>query len=68
MHRQRLALVIAAGVGLVSIFLPWFTCGIDVSVSGVETPYGWAIGGGVRRLRGPRVQGRPAGGSRIRGS
>ncbi|MGB1104071.1 MAG: hypothetical protein ACPG21_10640 [Crocinitomicaceae bacterium] len=55
MHKQRLAVMIAAGVGVISTFLPWVTVslfGFSTSVNGIGTWQGilvflLSVGAGV---------------------
>ena len=46
-HKQRLALIIAAAVGIISVFLPWATVNAGflgrISVNAFEGWDGWAI-------------------------
>lgn len=41
MHNQRFAIVVAAGVGMLATFLPWFYVPIIGSVSGTTGAAGW---------------------------
>ena len=43
MHKQKTALVIAAAVGMVSIFLPWANVPILGSVNGTSSTIGWVM-------------------------
>ena len=44
MHKQRLGMLIAAGIGILGVFLPWFSVSFAGSVSGITVgDTGWLI-------------------------
>jgi len=43
MHKQRLAILIVAGIGMLAIFMPWYKSPITGTVDGTQGALGWII-------------------------
>lgn len=65
MHKQRLFIVVAAAVGILSAFLPWWKVaffGISGSITGIDNGDGWlsfalcATAGGLAAAVGDRIK------------
>jgi len=43
MHKQKIALIVAAAIGMLSIFLPWANVPLLGSISGTSSNIGWIM-------------------------
>lgn len=42
MNKQKLSIIIAAGLGILATFMPWISTRVG-SITGIDTEYGWVI-------------------------